>query len=173
MRYQWILVVILLGSVGCAKQQYGQCEAPDDALTVMFKAKNKAHPFSHSFCIVCNTEIEKDEYNAWFKEMGGDGLPDDLTPDQLDKVTPCLYVYSGEPKNIGSFDECVSLVCDGTAEYNDSVSKSNGNFNLDPIFDGTAPISIEDDLLTNQEGTLISRPMGQEFLPDSDRLLTR
>jgi len=124
------MFVALLMSAGCVQQQYGQCEEPNTQLEVMFKPRNPAHPFSHSFCIVCNTGIERAQYGDWAVAMGAPQAPDDTAG-----LHPCLYVYdpSESETGIDSLELCRSLVCDGGAEYNDMVATSNGNFDLDPI----------------------------------------
>ncbi len=131
--WMWIGLALLLGA-GCAtgdSQEYGQCEAPDGHLKVMFKPKNPLFMFSHSFCIVCNTAIEPEEYGEWAEAMGATSIPPD--PD-----LPCLYVYPENPENIDSMSQCHSLVCDGDGTYSDMVSSSNGNFDLTPVLDGSA-----------------------------------
>ena len=139
MKWQWLLAVILLLSVGCGKQQYAQCAAPNSDLKVMFKAKIKVHPFSHSFCIVCNTKIEPSEYADWAMEMGAP-----QGPSNTDTVHPCLYVYTGTQTNgPSSLQECHALACGGNASYNDMVGKSNGNFNLGPILNNDSLIAEE------------------------------
>ncbi len=123
-----IFTAILLFSVGCVQQEYGQCDPPDDNLEVMYKPKTSS-PFSHPFCIVCNTDIEPDDYAAWATDMGAQ------PPGSVEDVLPCLYVYTGNHTGpeIETLEECESLVCDGGAQYNDMVGKNNGNFDLDPI----------------------------------------
>ena len=125
-----LLFAWLLPLLGCVQQQYGQCEEPNEQLEVLFKARNLAHPFSHSFCMVCNTAIQAPEYGAWALEMGA---PE--APGTTDGLEPCLYVYEpvSSQAGIDSLDRCVSLVCDGDAQYSDMVSSSNGNFDLDPL----------------------------------------
>ena len=131
-RIQWILAAVLVMSSGCAKQQYAQCDAPDDHLEVMFKGAPPASPFGHSFCIVCNPDLEFGEYGDWAVEMGA---PE--APTNTDGLLPCLYVYSEVPFTNGpdTLEKCESLVCDGTARYNDMVRDTNGNFDLGPILD--------------------------------------
>ena len=97
-----LLVFAFLGA--CDSQEYAQCNAPDDHLEVLYKAKNPVHPFSHPFCLVCNTEIETDEYASWAESMGGSG--DISSPEGLH---PCLYVY-GEGADIPSLEACQALV---------------------------------------------------------------
>ena len=132
----WCLLVTVMVS-GCSSQEYGQCDAPADNLQVLFKAKNKAHPFSHSFCVVCNTELEEADYAAWAEDMGGSGDVDDV-----EGLHPCLYVY-GDGQNIDSLETCQSLVCDGGASYNDMVGKGQGNINVKPILDPISNIAQE------------------------------
>lgn len=130
-----LFVFAFLGA--CDSQEYAQCNAPDDHLEVLYKAKNPVHPFSHPFCLVCNTEIEADEYASWAESMGGSG--DISSPEGLH---PCLYVY-GEGADIPSLEACQALVCDGGAIYNDMVSKTQGNVNVGPILDPDNLISHE------------------------------
>ena len=147
-RVGWLLVgmTLILGA-GCGgvdSQEYGQCEAPNDHLKVMFKPKTPGMVFSHSFCVVCNTAIEPEEYDDWAEEMGATSIPN--TPE-----LPCLYVYTGAQSNFGSMSQCQSMVCDGTATYSDMVSSSNGNFDLTPVLNGSA-FAINDAWhLTEQE----------------------
>lgn len=122
-----ILTLALLG--GCSSQEYGQCNAPNEHLEVLYKAKNPAHPFSHPFCLVCNTAIGEDEYASWAESMGGSGNIG--SPEGLH---PCLYVYA-DNNDIPSLEVCQALVCEGGAEYNDMVSKTQGNVNVDPLLD--------------------------------------
>ena len=142
----WCLLVAVMVS-GCASQEYGQCAAPADNLQVLFKAKNTAHPFSHSFCVVCNTELEEADYATWAEEMGGSGDVGDV-----EGLEPCLYVY-GDGQNIDSLEMCQSLVCDGGATYNDMVGKSQGNIDVDPILDPISGITQEW-LLTEPEAAI-------------------
>jgi hypothetical protein len=130
MRFYWIVGPLLSLLAGCASEEYGQCDAPDDYLKVMFKDSSSASPFSHSFCIVCNPNIEPAEYGAWALQMGAPEAPE-LT----EGLHPCLYVYGGPPgtDNTESFESCRSLVCDGGATFSDMVGKGNGNFDLQPI----------------------------------------
>lgn len=126
-----LLFATLSGIFACSGQQiYDGCEAPNDHLEIMFKAKT-ASPFSHSFCIVCNPQLEPEGYGAWAIEMGAP-----QAPENTDELVPCLYVYK-PGANIENHNECVSLVCEGGAEYNDMVNdKQNGNFDLEPILNG-------------------------------------
>ena len=111
----------------CSSQEYGQCEPPKDNLKILFTPKNPLHPFSHSFCIVCNPDITPTEYEDWVLEMGAlQG------PDNVNDVHPCLYVYAYQT-DIGSLGECQSLVCEGGAIYNDMVGKDNGNIDISSI----------------------------------------
>ena len=128
----WVVMALLVGA-GCTpndSQEYGQCEAPDAHLKVMYKPKHPAIPFSHPFCVVCNTAIETDEFGEWAEAMGATSIP--VEPD-----LPCLYVYTGQEKNVESLSECQSLVCDGTATYSDMVGSGNSNFDLTPVLDGS------------------------------------
>jgi len=112
----------------CAQEEYSQCESPRSALKTMFKPKNDALVFSHSFCVVCSPSLEEHEYEDWALEMGAPQGPSDPAA-----VHPCLYVYTANNTDIDSLAQCTSLVCEGGAVYNDMVGKENGNFNLDPI----------------------------------------
>ena len=116
----------------------------------MFKAKLKAHPFSHSFCIVCNTKIEPSEYADWAIEMGAP-----QGPSNTDTVHPCLYVY-GNGENTDSLSQCKALACGGGASYSDMVGKSNGNFDLGPILNNDSLISEE--WIVLDEHNLLSIP---------------
>jgi hypothetical protein len=166
MRWQWILVVLLFLSVGCGKQQYATCQAPDDHLKVMFKAKIKVHPFSHSFCIICNTEIEPSEYADWAVEMGAP-----QGPSNPDGVHPCLYVY-GNGQNTDSLQQCKSLACGGDATYNDMVGKSNGNFNLGPILNNDSLVA-EEWILLDDANPQRSMPLDQTPANHPDLLLQK
>ncbi len=119
------------GNAG-AGQEYGQCESPNEHLKVMFKPKITGHPFSHSFCIVCNPQLEPEAYGEWALAMGAS-----QAPDNTDGLLPCLYVYDPTAPETGidtdSLERCQSLVCDGEAEYNDMVNEINGNFDLEPL----------------------------------------
>ncbi len=130
---QCLLVFALLAAVGCAKQEYSQCEAPKDNLKIMFKAKNPAHPFSHSFCVVCNPGLSPDEHAAWALEMGASNVQSDA-----EQMHPCLYVYSPEnwEGNGASLEQCKAWVCSGEATYADMVSPKNGNIDLDDLVNG-------------------------------------
>jgi hypothetical protein len=125
----WIILTCLTLTVGCAKQKYGECSPPNEALQILFKAKVGANPFSHSFCIVCNPSLEPEAYMEWAGEMGANMSPD------MD--TPCLYVYGsddlGLPNGYESLEQCQAAVCEGGATYADFVSRRNGNIDLEPI----------------------------------------
>ena len=76
-------------------------------------------------------KLEPEEYGAWAIEMGAP-----QAPENTDDLVPCLYVYQ-PGANIESRKECVSLVCEGGADYNDMVNdKQNGNFDLGPLLNG-------------------------------------
>ena len=94
----------------------------------MYKPKSTVHPFNHAFCIVCNPEIEPEDYVDWAVEMGSEN-----PPASAEGLHPCLYVYTSNNTDIDDVKTCESLVCDGGATYNDMVNTSNGNFDLDPI----------------------------------------
>ncbi len=151
-----VIVMVLLVSSGCASQEYGQCAAPQDNLQVLFKAKVSAHPFSHSFCVVCNTELEEADYGTWAEEMGGNGDVGDV-----EGLHPCLYVY-GDGNNIDSLEMCQSLVCDGGAEYADMVGKGQGNFDVTPILDPTATLTHE--WVVVDSGPALSQPAPLELM---------
>jgi len=162
MRFLLIVAAAMFCVSGCSKQQYGQCKAPKDHLKVLYKPKVKAHPFSHPFCVVCNTEIEPAQYAAWASEMGAESP----APTDTDKVHPCLYVYTGSETDVGSLAECQSLVCGGTAQYNDMVGKSNGNFNVNPILSKTALVAEE--WLVADETTLMTTQPEHHTLESPD-----
>ena len=111
----------------CLSQEYGQCEPPKDNLLILYKPKDTLHPFSHSFCIVCNPDIAPPEYEDWVLEMGAP-----QGSDNANDVHPCLYVYAYQT-DIDNLDACQSLVCEGGAIYNDMVGKNNGNIDVSPI----------------------------------------
>lgn len=138
-----LLMIVVVGlSAGCNKQKYGQCDPPQDELEVLFKAKSQTNPFSHSFCVVCNTEIEPSEYSDWAVSMGANPLEDEY----IDTVHPCLYVYPNDStpeSGIDSLEKCESAVCDGEATYADMVGKGQGNFDVIPLLEG--------DILVNEE----------------------
>ena len=48
------------------------CEALETIMECYsdFKPSDPLHPFSHPFCVVCNTELSPDEYESWALEMG-------------------------------------------------------------------------------------------------------
>ena len=144
------LALFALSAAGCSSQQYGECQAPDDHLKVMFKPKNVANPLSHSFCIVCNPDLSSEEHAAWALEMGAPKEPGD--PEDM---LPCLYVYP--PENAGgnganSLKQCMSWICEGGATYSDLVSDKNGNFDLEKLLNGEIDTSLE--VLTNSSETL-------------------
>ena len=122
----WLLCSIF----GCdTVEQYSQCDPPDEHLGIMFKAEDPRNPFSHSFCVVCNNQLEASGYGDWVLAMGAESAPNNP-----EDYLPCLYVYPPENgSEIDSFASCRALVCDGTASYNDMVSPSNSNFDLQPI----------------------------------------
>ena len=125
----WLLPAIAVLAFGCAKQQYAECPPPDEDLKVLFKPKNEANPFSHSFCIVCNPSLEPEEYAAWVESMGAAAT--DVPPE-----TPCLYAYSdreANPEGHQTLAQCQAAICDGGASYSDVVSRRNGNIDLDPV----------------------------------------
>jgi hypothetical protein len=155
----WMIVAAVLAS-GCVSQEYGQCPPPDDHLEVLYKAKNPAHPFSHPFCVVCNTELEEDGYNAWSQQMGGTG---NIADEDLGTVHPCLYVY-GDGSEIKDFEQCQSLVCDGGATYSDMVGKGQGNFDVKPILFGDGAIASEW-LLLNYDAALSLPPPIEHMAP--------
>jgi hypothetical protein len=132
----------------------------------MFKPKIKGHPFSHSFCIVCNTEIEPSEYHDWAVSMGAN----ETNP--ANPELPCLYVYNLSARETGintnSLAACKSLVCDGGATYSDMVSPQNGNIDTGPMLDDNE--LIEEEWLILEEGQdMISSPQSHinESLPSS------
>lgn len=128
---RWCLVSCAVLAFGCAKQQYSECQPPDDHLQILFKAKSGTNPFGHSFCIVCNPSLEPDEYVEWAREMGANENPE--------MNTPCLYVYGaaelGLANGYESLAQCQTAVCDGGGTYADFVSRQNGNIDLGPILD--------------------------------------
>ena len=155
----WMVVLTVLVS-GCVSQEYGQCPAPDDHLEIAYKAKNLAHPFSHTFCVVCNEDLEESEYNAWSQEMGGVGA---IAEEDLSTVHPCLYVY-GDGTEIKDLETCVSLVCDGGATYADMVGKGQSNIDVKPLIFGAGAITSE--WLVSQDAGL-SLPMPVEQMSPS------
>ena len=123
------IILLVFGSWGCVEQEYSQCPVPDDQLKILFKKKMSAHPFSHSFCVVCNVSLEPNEIEGWAEEMGANAVGD--VPE-----TPCLYAYAdreSHPDGYSTLSQCQTAVCDGTATYSDIVSRRNGNIDLDPI----------------------------------------
>jgi hypothetical protein len=170
MRFIWILLVALLMTAGCSSQEYGQCEAPNDNLKVMFKPKLKAHPFSHSFCIVCNTDLEPEGYDEWAIEMGAP-----QGTNNMEGILPCLYVYrpDGSEQETDSLEICEALVCGGEAEYSDMVNEKNGNFNLDPILDPDALVVQEEWILAEESQSLISFPADRAVLRNPDTTFHR
>ena len=132
MRLGLLFSLCMLCAIGCNRQEYSQCEPPHDHLEIMFKDRSDVNPFSHAFCIVCNPGLEVDEYIDWASAMGAEAL--NVDPND---VHPCLYVYDPTRSEAGITDlaMCTSLVCDDRANYNDLVSKENGNFDLSPILD--------------------------------------
>ena len=160
------LALCLLTAAGCTSQQYGECQAPDDHLKVMFKPKNAANPFSHSFCIVCNPDLSPEEHAAWALDMGAPKEPGDS-----EDMLPCLYVYA--PENAGgngasSLKQCKSWVCDGGATYSDLVSDKNGNFNLEKLLNGEVDTSFEMTPIDDENAALPAPRSGQpvEMLPN-------
>ena len=128
----WLVLGALCMTVGCVKQEYGQCGPPNEDLQILFKAESGSNPFSHSFCIVCNPTLEFDDYQAWASEMGANIGPD-IGPDM---DTPCLYAYGADdelPNGFESLAQCQAAICEGSATYADFVSRLNGNIDLEPI----------------------------------------
>ena len=129
MPYAWLLAAITLLAFGCGKQQYAECPPPDEDLKILFKPANELHPFSHSFCIVCNPSLAPEDYAEWVVSMGAaepEGQPE----------TPCLYAYSdreASPDGTPTLALCKASICDGEATYNDVVSRRNGNIDLEPL----------------------------------------
>ena len=125
----WGLFIGLFLVMGCGKQEYDECPAPNDNLKILFKEKISAHPFSHSFCIVCNPSLSSTEIQAWAEDMGSSSVSEQ-------PETPCLYAYADREQFSEGFEtleQCQSAICEGGATYNDSVSRQNGNIDLDPI----------------------------------------
>jgi len=125
------IVFLMFGvlAVGCTQQKYGECPEPDTDLKVVFKAKSGLNPFSHSFCVVCNTALAPNEYGAWAEEMGATAAGE--TPE-----TPCLFAYADAdefPDGFETVEQCQAAICEGGAQYNDAVTRQNGNLVLDPI----------------------------------------
>ena len=116
-------------TIGCAKQEYSECAAPNDHLKILFKEKSGAHPFSHSFCIVCYPSLSSEETSVWVESMGASSGSE---PPE----TPCLYAYADReefPEGFESLAQCQAAICEGGATYSDVVSRMNGNVNLDPL----------------------------------------
>ena len=123
---------LLLGS-GCIKQEYDECDPPQEDLQILFKKKSNVHPFSHSFCIVCNPQLSSEEIQAWTVEMGAESVSE--TPE-----TPCLYAYADRdrfPSGFETLEQCRINICQGGANYNDIVSRQNGNIDLDPLLNSS------------------------------------
>ena len=128
-RFYWVLLIVCYLIIGCTSQEYGECSMPDEDLRILFKEKLSIHPFSHSFCIVCNPSLSSEEIGAWAVSMGVSSAPDD-------PETPCLYAYADReefPEGFETLEQCQSAVCEGGARYNDIVSRMNGNIDLDPV----------------------------------------
>ena len=129
MPHAWLIAAIALLAFGCGKQQYAECPPPDEDLKILFKPANALHPFSHSFCIVCNPSLTREEYAEWVVSMGG------AEPENQPE-TPCLYAYSdreANPEGNQTLEECQASICEGEATYNDVVSRRNGNIDLEPL----------------------------------------
>ena len=120
------LTPLIVFSIGCAEQQYGQCDLRNSELEIMYKPAT----LTHSFCIVCNTAISPDEYESWGIEMGATQFPT-----SYDSVHPCLYAYTANKDSIDSMEECKTLICDGNAVYSDFVGTNNGNVDLSSILE--------------------------------------
>ena len=133
---RWTKVYIfglMFFAVACGKQEYSQCEKPNEQLKILFKSKSNTNPFSHSFCIVCNPEIEPSEYTDWAISMGAP-----QGPVSVEDVHPCLYAYlpTNSPfSEIDSLELCESLICNEEATYSDMVGQSNGNIDVTPLLD--------------------------------------
>ena len=63
-------------------------------------------------------------------------------PDHLAAIAPIAIKSRAKGASVGAswgwghgLGVCETLVCDGTASYNDMVSKENGNIELDPILE--------------------------------------
>ena len=112
---------------GCAREIYGECEPPKEQLQIVYKPLISAHPFSHSYCIVCNPDLAPSEYEDWAISMGAP-----QGPGSSQSVHPCLYAYAPGQADIDSYELCESLICDEIAEYNDLVGKNNSNVELSP-----------------------------------------
>ena len=120
------LLVIITAISGCVREQYSECPSPRESRKIMFKPKASSLVNSHSFCIVCDPTLDEDEYESWAVEMGAPQGPDD--PSQ---VHPCLYAYAN--MEVTTIGQCMDLICNDEATYNDMVGKENGNFDLSPI----------------------------------------
>ena len=132
LKYIGILSFFIL-CTGCIKQEYDECNPPQEDLQVLFKKKSNLQPFSHSFCIVCNPSLSSEEIQSWAIEMGAESISDN--PD-----TPCLYAYADReefPNGFETLQHCQRSICEEGAQYNDIVSRENGNIDLDPILGST------------------------------------
>jgi len=128
-RLHWILLLAVIIVIGCEKQEYSECAPPQEDLKILFKEKLSIHPFSHSFCIVCNPDLSSEEIGAWAESMGVNSAPEN-------PETPCLYAYADReefPEGFETLEQCQSAICEGNASYHDIVSRRNGNINLDPL----------------------------------------
>ena len=122
-------LLCVCAAIGCTKQKYGECPAPESHLKVLFKAKSGLQPFGHSFCVVCNPELDPDEYAQWAAEMGAESAGE--MPE-----TPCLFAYADAdefPDGFETLEQCQTAICEGGANYNDAVSRDNGNLDLVPL----------------------------------------
>jgi hypothetical protein len=120
--------------LSCAEQEYSSCEPLQEQLQILFKPQIIGHPFSHSFCVVCNPDLDPEEIQSWATEMGA-------TSTSSQPETPCLYAYADReefPEGFETLAQCASAVCEGGASYNDIVSRDQGNINLDPILGPSA-----------------------------------
>jgi len=125
MKRVWLYGAMAVATA-CGKQEYGDCDAPRDNLEIVFKDR----PMTHSFCIVCNPDLDPSEYADWAIEMGASE-----GPDNPDDVFPCLYAYPPEGVEIDSLNQCEALICDGGAEYADMVGMGQGNVDLSTVLD--------------------------------------
>ena len=135
----WLLLLACSLPLGCAEQQYGACSAPQDDLQVLFKEKSKFNLFSHSFCIVCNPNLDEEEVVEWMMSMGADAVSE--VPE-----TPCLYAYADretQPKGFETLAQCQEAICEGGASYHDVVSRENENIDLDPLIGPADGESLE------------------------------
>ena len=115
--------------IGCVEQEYSACPEPNNQLEILFKEKSNIQPFAHSFCIVCNTDINSEEIQSWAMQMGASSV--DENPE-----TPCLYAYANRdlyPDGFETLEQCELAICEGGASYNDIVRRDNGNINLTPL----------------------------------------